>query len=371
MCVALTIILLPRNDSENDGWQARRQEKVGKTATDNRFSSPQALYKNLSCPFEWTKYSCFHQQRQDLAEKGYQLVQDDKNQRHAFDPYWQSRFFDIPNTNNERSKLVLVGDSTVRQVFIALGCFFWQRNQIEDYFVDWAPNYWPCHNTPNCFDRGSHSGFNVGQIRIRDGGPDVYFVPHGGSLEKAQPKLVQDRWIPEWRTKEQLTFQLDPPHGEQYVLGHRDIIVYNIGLHLNPVARKGMYNHLNQLGDALVTSTNGTNSTLVYLTTIAQHFQRRNGMYGSEITTINKTGVSANGCLKAIPFNPRRRDEIQAFQERNIDLLIHVEDESMGEYHIGGSDCTHHCMPGVPDVTARHLLDELARYFESKEPATR
>ena len=151
-----------------------------------------------------------------------------------------------------------------------MGCFFWQSNQIEDYFLDWAPDICLCHNDPNCFSCGNHSGFNVGHIRLRDDGPDIYFLPHGGSLAKAQPKIVQRRWIPEWRTKEQLTFQLNPPHGEQYVLHRRDVILYNVGLHLNSAARKAMYQHLIQFGDALATSTNGTNPTLVYCPTLSK-----------------------------------------------------------------------------------------------------
>ena len=358
-------------DPNQRTWETTAQSPSSSEGTTG-INTTVELYKNLSCPFEWTKYSCFHQGRMDLAQNGYAHLEH--SQRPTRPYYWQLPFFQSSNgpskSDSERSKLLLVGDSTVRQVFIALGCFFWQQDLVEDYFVDWSNSTkgWPCHNTPNCIENGNHSGFNVGKMKLKHDGPEIFFVPHGGTQRRSQPTIVQDRWIPEWNAKQQLTFHLRLDHDDTtYVLNDKDIVLYNIGLHLNPDQRRDMYGYLNQLAHAVATTTNKPTPTLVYLTTVAQHFQTEDGMYESERIHAPATEMSPNGCRKSIPVNPRRQEEIQEFQDSDFDLLIHVEDESKGQYHIGGGDCTHHCMPGVPDVTAGYLLDELAKHFQAKD----
>mgnify|MGYP003983824297 CR=1 FL=1 len=58
--------------------------------------------------------------------------------------------------------------------------------------------------------------------------------------------------------------------------------------------------------------------------------------------------------------NPQRSK--QSFYSDNIvvgqsvDHFVTYDDLDHGDLHIGGQDCTHYCMPGVPDVVAAKLL---------------
>ncbi|CAB9504163.1 expressed unknown protein [Seminavis robusta] len=337
------------------------------------------LYRNLSCPFEWSKFSCFHQGREAQAEAAHELVANawKQQRKRTVRDYWKSPYFlqrdddDSDDSTTGRSNLLLVGDSTMRQVFIALGCRFWQLDQIEEYHLDWK-DHWPCNGTPNCITKGNHSGFETGRIRLKDGGPEIFFLPHSGALG-GQHDIV-DRWMQGWNsTQQQLSFQLNPKENETiyHLQSQRDVVVYNIGLHLGPAKRKDMYGKLNELGQSLLTSTKSpatTSSapTWVYMTTITQHFQTVDGVYNSEPLKVSALSNSTtnNNCRGSVPKNPRRLDELQVFHEgQNVNVLLDVRDEAMGKYHVGGIDCTHYCMAGPPDLMAMQLLDRLAQHY--------
>ena len=76
-----------------------------------RAPTPQ-LYSNLSCPFEWGKYSCYHQGRIQQARASYEHASRHISNRSR----GPCEYKGLPKN------IVLVGDSTMRQVFVALGC---------------------------------------------------------------------------------------------------------------------------------------------------------------------------------------------------------------------------------------------------------
>ena len=113
------------------GGDVRVYQKEGVTPTDGQ--SDHKLYYNLSCPFEWSKYSCVHQGQEDRA-----MAAQDYALHHML---WQhGDSFGSRQHSQKRRRLLMVGDSTMRQLFIALGCRFWlMENAIEEYKLDWAP----------------------------------------------------------------------------------------------------------------------------------------------------------------------------------------------------------------------------------------
>ena len=147
-----------------------------------RAPTPQ-LYSNLSCPFEWGKYSCYHQGRIQQARASYEHASRHISNRSR----GPCEYKGLPKN------IVLVGDSTMRQVFVALGCGL--LPVLSGRFVDWAER-WPCHNSPNCVEGGAHSGFNVGWMALPDS--KVWFVPHESVIEltrylKSHPPPPQRR----------------------------------------------------------------------------------------------------------------------------------------------------------------------------------
>ena len=135
-------------------------------------------------------------------------------------------------------------------------------------------------------------------------------------------------------------------------LGRDDVVVYNAGLHKNDRTR--LYQQLDSFGRELL-AQRGRHSLprWVYVTTVTQHFATSDGQYSN--------GRRSKRCQPSIPSNPRLESELSVLREGvNVNRILRVDDLDAGALHVGaydGSDCTHYCMPGVPDVTAHRLLE--------------
>ena len=124
------------------------------------------------------------------------------------------------------------------------------------------------------------------------------------------------------------------------------------GLHKNDRTR--LYQQLDNFGRELL-AQRGRHPLprWVYVTTVTQHFATSDGQYSN--------GRRSKRCQPSIPSNPRLESELSVLREGvNVDRILRVDDLDAGALHVGaydGSDCTHYCMPGVPDVTAHRLLE--------------
>ena len=364
-----------------------------------------SLYGNLSCPFEWSKYSCIHQENSrgnlsySLAEKAWTelfskykaaipfALQKQKHFQKPLQPYRTNANKTKSNRSpSSPSRVFLIGDSTTRQVFISLGCLFWQLDQIESYNIPWLLN-WPCHNTPHCVSGGIHSGFPVGQFRLQENSNiEFWFIPIGGSLGRQKLYVnILEKWINQWNQTKQLTMTVPPDlrnnainglanhttsfEQQELKLNPSDIIVYNIGLHVEPEERAKKLNKLNQLGQFLLQQPQQESAvdeqktiyrqrpTLAYWTTVSQHFPTKTGQYATNMTKFKR-------CNASVPYpNLRKAVELTQLQEgHNVNIVIDTTDEDFGNHHIGvgdRADCTHYCQPGVPDLTAHMFLKKL------------
>jgi hypothetical protein len=266
----------------------------------------------------------------------------------------------------KRRRLLMVGDSTMRQLFMALGCRYWMMGNnktIQTYDLDWAVKGWPCHGTLNCVTTGSHSGFNVGSIILHNGN-EIHYLPHSGSLGKAEPGII-GRWRRELDINQTITFgpNLMIPTTPQS-MGTNDIILYNIGLHGSEVSNlEEKLQEPANFGNALLQQS--LRPTFIAMTTIAQHFQSVNGQYVPG-------GTTKGACLPSIPVNPRREVELTVWKEgTNVDGIFDYDDLDAGVYHIdsGGKDCTHYCMPGPPDVAIARFLNVLNQLEDTTNKA--
>jgi hypothetical protein len=368
----------------------------------DKIQPQQQLYGNLSCPFEWSKFSCLHQGRLAQAERSQALVLETwRRQKLALldpttrPPLLPAARAPTPTTTEaattptrvvlpkkKKSLLLLVGDSTMRQVFVALGCFFWQRQEIRDYNVEWEQVSWPCHGTPHCIERGNHSGFNTGHFTTvfgtlsssssTNGAVDqqhhqqhqlqVFFVPIGGSSRYLQPDIVA-KWNREWAATGHLTFSLQQTP-QVYNLTNDDTIVYNIGLHVPN--RTDIYRTFDEFGRNLLTRgppqehNDHHRPTLVYMNTITQHFPTPDGRFVEHLIHTMRLADPSNSCTANVATNPLLDTERSMIRAGvNADWILSPNDEELGLYHVGGIDCTHYCMPGPPDVFAHRLLQTL------------
>jgi hypothetical protein len=321
-------------------------------------------YGNLTCPFEWAKFSCFHQDRLSQGKRGHELALQAWRQHEPLLRTWLAAL-PAPSVPTELPKLLLVGDSTMRQVFIALGCYFWRRNELRDYFVDWATD-WLCQDIPNCVVSGNHSGFNVGHFTVgattsnnnnntieQPPKLQVFFLPIAGNALFRQADIVS-KWGKELESTHQITFSLQPAEARVYQLTKDDTIVYSIGLHVGN--RNSIYNTLDKFGRALL-SQGPDRPKLVYMNTITQHFPTATGRFAARMIHLPLDQFS---CTANVSTNPLLDTELVRIRASvNADLVFRPTDEEMGLHHVGGNDCTHYCMPGPPDVFALRLIKML------------
>lgn len=310
---------------------------VGRNNSLSKININSGLYNNLSCPFEWSKYSCSRQGRVKKAMVARQYAQD-----HLETPNGEG----ISAQGDRR--LLLVGDSTVRQIFIALGCWFWQQERIESYALDWQKK-WPCHNTPNCIGSGPHSGFNVGSIRLLNG-EEIHFIPQSGTLGNAEKDVVS-RWTQELKMNNSITFgpNLAMKRRRRETLSQKDVLFYNLGFHDDGAEISMRLKDPSKFGHILKSVSSAP--TFIYMTSLTQHFNTTSGQFYSK-----QKGLKSK-CLRSVEVNPRRQEELKAFHEGiNVDYVFDYNDRDIGEQHIGSGDCTHYCMPGPPDAAVSRLV---------------
>ena len=184
------------NSVEKPGaWSTALTKPETSTTLPASTTLPIELYNNLSCPFECTRHG-----RVNKAEMARQYAQE-----HLKMPNGEG----ISARGNRR--LLLVGDSTIRQIFIALGSLFWLQDRIKNFTLD-CMEQWPCHNTPNCIRSGPYSGLNF-DLTVewqRDPFPTTRWIPAKGRegyrepLDSGAPrKKIDNIWSPTGNDKQE------------------------------------------------------------------------------------------------------------------------------------------------------------------------
>lgn len=210
------------NESRLEGLQGRFVVKED--------GHEEAGYWNLSCPLEWSKYSCAHQNAKHANISRFVHYEAANCELPLFNPV-------VFANSLAGRRLIFLGDSLVRQVSISLSCMLLGTNLVERYEVGWpaceetsrrltskehreqarydkmsgtqgvtrkrrgttpptqapstnenkSPNRkrarrkqaWPCHGTVNCIPCGPHSGFNEYSLYLKNGGVIHTFVGEG------------------------------------------------------------------------------------------------------------------------------------------------------------------------------------------------
>lgn len=273
----------------------------------------------------------------------------------------------------------------MRQMFIGLGCRLWQHGWIAEDYVKWNSS-WPCQGQPNCIRGGQHSGFERGSFFInhnkshhRDGylpsnntgWTEIHYLPNtfvGGE----EPGMVK-RWLDELNNitnvttlAPTITFGPNLAHETRgsKTLTRNDVVVITGGLHMRMKYRKAWLAQVGQVARLLQQSANAP--PLIFVTTISQHFWSVDGMYESQRISVPNGSKNSNqtrtDCQASIVKNKRASQEMEVLQEYNMSKrhILYVADELLGTMHIGGTDCSHYCMPGPIDIVGDRLLETIA-----------
>ena len=303
--------------------------------TNQSFASqlPFGNYFNLSCPFEWSKYSCVHQGALRRAEltRNRVFVPDDGCQ--LLSPSLDDMYLFGDNSRNRT--LHFHGDSLLRQVMTSLGCILNQKQLVNHHFtsVGWkeCPLKFPCHGTKNCVPCGQHSGYDHADIVLKSGAKLKYLWTGKG---------LQYGALDEIKTG--------------------DVLILESGIHGNTLhtTEKMLRIHKDLIDNREI--------YVIWLITPQDAFMTLSGSYSP-----NNIDWKTHLCRKnSIPV--RSRDEWIGLHRHNdtfkhLHGIIELEQlENQGDCKVGNGvgkdgDCAHYCMPGPTDVLASALYTQLTR----------
>ena len=238
---------------------------------------PEESYWKLSCSLEWSKYSCATQG----AEKNQQAER-------AFDFAWTGNNLDNARAARKLAneglfdgrRVLIVGDSMTRQIFISLGCLL--DNLVVDRRVGWVSEGWPC-STKNCITKNGHSGFDKAALLLKNGG-ELHFFSHRGSFQgKTEETAAMSRIHREHTLTGMVNFgrYAVPFAGSPAILGSDDVLVVNAGIHFNS-------HDENCLGAAQIASfgadlvADPVALRTIYLATPSQNFETEDGAFNGQ-----------------------------------------------------------------------------------------
>eukprot|EP00578_Thalassiosira_sp_NH16_P012411 CAMPEP_0181123316 /NCGR_PEP_ID=MMETSP1071-20121207/25830_1 /TAXON_ID=35127 /ORGANISM="Thalassiosira sp., Strain NH16" /LENGTH=310 /DNA_ID=CAMNT_0023208441 /DNA_START=356 /DNA_END=1288 /DNA_ORIENTATION=+ len=274
---------------------------------------------------------------------------------------------------NERppKRILFSGDSLLRQLFISIGCnaLSWPsfspswngKNLVEHAEIPWKDE-WPCSKNFCIINHGSHGGFDAASIRLVNG-MELHFVPHMGFKDDFTSETnILERLHQDIEDYGRITFGKKtamPPGGP-----HVDVLVFNVGIHHSNLyqAQKKISNFANWIAKPLMKLRNlnelndGHSPTqTIYVTTPTQHYNTSNGQWHHHMTPEDIR------CVDEIQSNPQAELEKELLTPGvNVDVLLDYDDLNLGGLHVRkGSDCSHYCMPGVPDVVAARLMEAI------------
>lgn len=316
-------------------------------------------YWNLSCPFEWSKYSCIHQGHDTIAK----LSSHYEKKYPPLSPTALHKFL--------QRKVFLFGDSLLRQVFISAACQHHKHSRSQ--YIPWE-KAWPCHGTVNCISGGPHSGFNEAAISWKEGG-ELHFYPltttylkpmaNNGTMQVSMESLLA--WVDGTSSRAVEAYSsycslygiyFRPMHGDScYTLTEKDIFVFNLGIHHEIDQQQAVLTKFMKYAKKMADTSNAPK--VMYYITPAQHFNHsveQNGLFGEKS---NNTM-----CLQEILSDPRAdmerhmllHETTTAINKTLAAVIDPADLKAAGVHHIGSADCSHYCMPGVPDVAAREIM---------------
>ena len=329
-----------------------KQQQVGKSP---KHLPPRSLYDS-TCPLAMESY--FHLGKEAEAAEllsqesgGFEIVQSAIKAPAAF----------------AERKVIVLGDSTARQVFSSLSCLlynqgFWESSDSFTYGL----NY-------NGFFYDARLGLNdSGEIFYAPfAGGVLDFWKHGvGGRPEIRPLRSQESW--QESCKERKAFYLDhyklsATNGDSFEeydagnaslekikLGKKDIIFLQGGLH--PCLRKQNLENIGALLKCVEEAKeNGEDPgwpTIKYLRTSPQHFNTNNGQHGGMYNKI----LGKTPCISSLDVDSHLVEELEVFG-KDYKMVGHQLDvlDQWGNAHNNKNDCTHWIMPGVPDLYAREI----------------
>lgn len=330
-----------------------------------------SLYWNLSCPLEMSIFAGSHMDKHYFSRsiQARNLVLEKQALEHV--QTWL-------NSSTYPRRIVFVGDSLMRQIFISLACLSWEH--VTQYTVVWMDGTGKSSRTqhPNSYSKGEHSKFGEARVRLRSRVELIYHHGTGNLLELGSDytthELEEEGWLQKARLSDtQLTTYVprihkirDPRHvgpqgwvaaernvnREKIRLNSMDIVLLNGSVHgfdkrlanLENIQKFSEYVQTNRLKSAY--------PIFAYIMTGVSHFPTVTGVYDPNVPFKDE-------CLTSNFNHDMQQDEYSRLFGKlpilgRATLPIQLES---GNLHVGGGDCLHWLQPGIPDLLAAAVTD--------------
>ena len=291
-------------------------------------------YNNLSCSLEWSKYSCVHQgalaHASTAARRVFETSCDLSRPRRDAQVFSPGRTFHF------------VGDSLLRQMFLALGCIL--ERHIVRVEANWPEcgtgQRWPCHGTRRCVVCGAHSGFSDARVHLDTGAILSYSLSRAGSM------------------------------GNGFTLRHGDVVLAESGVHSRDSKAQTQRMFRTIWSGVRAHNMSLSDVSLIWVVTPQDAFHARDGSGSYNASYIERGHL---GCARHVPpVRSRAEWPVLRAHADEIDGVIdfeHLEDQ--GDVKIGGGvgshgDCQHYCMPGIPDIYASAIFTMLRSLVSSR-----
>jgi len=359
-------------------------------------------YWNLSCPLEMSSFSASHMGGADFlqrAKKARQVAMTSLQVLDDLQNLWPTM------AAKKHRRILFLGDSVMRQVFISLSCHLWASfsaaNEVE-IAVPWFTQRNARTVNPNTFATGPHSKFEEARVwwkhtdlSVNDSKSSqtaatelIFHHGIGGllSLNGEYQSHDDNMWIKNCffkqpfdatvvsRKSKNIDNLTERNVQRETIRLHRDdVVIMNGSVHGDRNANIQTIADLMRCMRFMFPPPK--KQTLwphfVYLVTSSQHFPTKSGIFHKSMLN-----MKTYQCTKETDQHEHQDEELRGLRDSNsgkgtspnnsLLLLPMIGQDTLdiqyksGNLHIGNRDCTHWIMPGIPDLLAasvvRHLL---------------
>jgi hypothetical protein len=363
------------------------------TSTSTTKSKPYPItpinqpYWNLTCPLELSMFSGIHMNEDEYVHRAW-ASRDVAERAVAY--FGIKDFHELHNR-----RIIFIGDSLMRQVFISIGCLLW--NSVTDYTIPWFHRRQVRTQQPNTISNGPHSKFEEGRILLQGNIELIYHHGIGGLLELGEEYQTHENetWIkacylqqpftglaPKYLDWESINTRSDNQDGkspmidprtkvsstnvkrERLTFGSQDVVLINASVH-----GTRSFNLQNIVDLFRCKQTQKVNKELwphfYYIGTGPSHFPTKTGAFDKRLLDATENFK----CIDKATFEDPQVEETTVLKDLKNDLplvgtdILPLQMES-GYLHVGGKDCLHWMQPGMPDLLAADVL----RYVTARLP---
>ena len=340
------------SDRDDDKFGEVQPTNASTTITDGDKAN---LYWNLSCPLEMSLFSASHiggESFLERAEQARNLVLSERIMSKM-----EQDFLSL-----QSRRIIFVGDSLMRQVFISMSCLLWDH--VESHSAAWFDKRHSRTQHKHSRQIGPHSKFEEARVRLQNRAEFIYHHGTGGLLKLGEDYTSHETedWVQACSKKEAFFSNVlwTPEFGGEHVINERnatrekirlgamDVVIISGSVHGH---RADNLRNIKALLQCMATKKNYP--IILYVMTGADHFPTKDGLFDPSLLETDEEIICRTESLR----RDLQHEELSMLHGK---LPILAKDVvylqySSGNLHVGGKDCLHWIQPGIPDLIAGNI----------------